>query len=111
VTYCPLVTAWASTIHKFLGFESGFDKNDQFNHLLVNHGNMTTEQQNPGILYVAMSRAKIMSDMTPNNHHLKHSTKFWTGSRICKNRVLNITKKRGLEGNITNCLKINKRQN
>jgi hypothetical protein len=29
---------------------------------------------------------------------------------ICKNRVLNITKKRGLDGNITNCLKVNKRQ-
>jgi hypothetical protein len=29
---------------------------------------------------------------------------------ICENRVLNITKKRGLGGNITNCLKINKIQ-
>ena len=29
---------------------------------------------------------------------------------ICENRVLNITKRRGLNGNITNCLKINKRQ-
>lgn len=30
VTYCPLVPAWATTIHKFQGFEAGFDKNDQF---------------------------------------------------------------------------------
>ncbi len=36
VTYCPLVTAWATTIHKFQGFEAGFDPNDQFNHLTVN---------------------------------------------------------------------------
>jgi hypothetical protein len=57
-TYCPLVTAWATTIHKFQGFEAGFDPNDQFKHLIVDPGNLTTEQQNPGILYAAMSRAK-----------------------------------------------------
>ncbi len=48
--------------------------------------------------------------MTPNNPHPKDSAIFWTGLGICKNRVLNIIKKRGLNGNITNCLKINKRQ-
>jgi hypothetical protein len=57
-----------------------------------------------------MSRAKTMGQMTPNNPHPKDSAIFWTGLGICKNRVLNITKKRGLDGNITNCLKINKRQ-
>jgi hypothetical protein len=57
-----------------------------------------------------MSHAKTMGQMTPNNPHPKDSAIFWTGSGICENRVLNITKKRGLTGNITNCLKINKRQ-
>ncbi len=57
-----------------------------------------------------MSRAKTMGQMTPNNPHSKDSAIFWTGSGICKNRVLNITKKRGLDSNITNCLKINKRK-
>jgi hypothetical protein len=57
-----------------------------------------------------MSRAKTMGQMTPNNPHPKESAIFWTGLGICKNRVLNITKKRGLDGKITNCLKINKRQ-
>jgi hypothetical protein len=51
-----------------------------------------------------------MGQMTPNNPHPKDSAIFWTGLGICKNRVLNIIKKRGLNGNITNCLKINKRQ-
>ncbi len=110
VIYCPLVTAWATTIHKFQGFEAGFDPNDQFKHLIVNPGNLTTKQQNPGILYAAMSHAKTMGQITPNNPHPKDSAIFWTGSGICKNRVLKITKKRGLNGNITNCLKINKRQ-
>ncbi len=106
VTYCPLVTAWATTIHKFQCFEAGFDPNDQFKHLIVDPGDLTTEQQNPGILYAAMSHAKTMGQITPNNPHPKDSAIFWTGSGICKNRVLNITKKRGLDGNITNCLKI-----
>jgi hypothetical protein len=57
-----------------------------------------------------MSHAKTMGHMTPNNPHPKDSAIFWTGLGICKNRLLNITKKRGLDGNITNCLKINKRQ-
>jgi hypothetical protein len=57
-----------------------------------------------------MSHAKTMGQMTPNNPHPKDSAIFWTEPEISKNRVLNITKKRGLDGNITNCLKINKRQ-
>jgi hypothetical protein len=110
VTYCPLVTAWATTIHKFQGFKSGFDPNDQFKHLIVNPGDLTTEQQNPGILYAVMSHAKTMGHITPNNPHPKDSAIFWTGLGICENRILNITKKRGPDGNITNCLKIYKRQ-
>jgi hypothetical protein len=110
VTYCPLITAWATTIHKFQGFESGFDPNDQFKHLIVVPGDLIFKQQNPGILYAAMSRAKTMGHMTPNNPHPKDSTLFWTGLGICENRVLNIAKKRGLDGNIINCVKINKRQ-
>jgi hypothetical protein len=51
-----------------------------------------------------------MGQTTPYNPHPKDGAIFWTGSGICENRVLNITKKRGLDGNITNCLKINKRQ-
>jgi hypothetical protein len=40
--------------------------------------------------------------------HPKDSAIFWTGSGICTTRVLNITQKRGLDGNMTNCLKIDK---
>ncbi len=52
VTYCPLVPAWATTIHKFQGFGAGFDENDQFKHLIVDPEDLTTELQNPGILYI-----------------------------------------------------------
>jgi hypothetical protein len=71
VTYCPLVTAWATTSYKFQGFEAGFDPNDHFKHLIVDPGDLTTKQQNPGILYATMSRAKTMGQMTPNHPHPK----------------------------------------
>jgi hypothetical protein len=93
MTHCPLVPAWATTIHKFQGFEAGFNKNDQFKHLIVDPGNLSTKLQNPGIQYVAMSHAKTIGTVTPKNLHPKDSTIFWTGSEICLNRVLNITKK------------------
>ncbi len=110
VTYCPLVPAWATTIHKLLDFEAGFDENDQFKHLIVDPGDLTTKLQHPGILYVALSRAKTIGTVSPNELHPKDSAIFWTGSGICTTRVLNITQKRGLNSNMTNCLKIDKRQ-
>jgi hypothetical protein len=110
VTYCPLVPAWATTIHKFQGFEAGFDKNDQFKHLIVDSGDLTTKLQNPGILNVALSRAKTIGTVSPNELHPKDSAIFWTGSGICSTRVLNITQKRRLDGNMTNCLKFDKKQ-
>ncbi len=97
-------------VHHTRCFEAGFDPNDQFKYLIVDPDNLTTKQQNPRILYAAMSHAKTMGQITPNNRHPKDSAIFLTRLGICKNRVLNITKKRGLDGNITNCLKINKRQ-
>ncbi len=110
VTYCPLVPAWATTIHKFQGFKAGFDETNQFKHLIVDPGNLTTELQNPGILYVALSRAKTIGTVSPNNLHPKDSVIYWTGSGICTTRVLNITQKRKPDGTMTNCLKDNKRQ-
>ncbi len=111
VTYCPLIPTWTTTIHKFQGFEAEFDENNQFKHLIVDPGELLSKQQNPGILYVAMSRAKTISDMSTANPHPKNSAIFWTGSGICTKRVLNITKKRGLDGGITDCLKIKKDKN
>ena len=110
VTYCPLVPAWATTIHKFQGFEAGFDRNDQFNQLIVDPGDLTTELLNPGTLYVALSRAKSIGPITPDEIHPKNSAIFWTGSGMCLNRVLNVTQKKGDHGNMVNCLKVDQRQ-
>jgi hypothetical protein len=60
VTFCPLVPSWATLIRKFQGFEAGFDRNDQNQHLIIDPGDIKSEQQQPGILYVARCCA---------NHH------------------------------------------
>jgi hypothetical protein len=75
-------------IHKFQGFESGFDKNDQFQHLIIDPGDIKSEQQQPGILYVATSCAKTIGDMTNDTPNPRNSAVYWTGSGMSKNRVL-----------------------
>jgi hypothetical protein len=90
VTFCPLVPSWATTIHKFQGFEARFDRNDQFQYLIINPGDIKLEQQQPRILYVAMSRTKTMGDMTNDNDtpNPRNSAVYWTGREMSKNRVL-----------------------
>jgi hypothetical protein len=58
VTFCPLVPSWATTIQKFQGFEARFDRNDKFQHLIINPEDIKSEQKQPGILHIAMSCAK-----------------------------------------------------
>ena len=112
VTFCPLVPAWATTIHKFQGMEAGFDKTDQFQRLIIDPGDIKTEQQQPGILYVATSRAKTIGDMAIDTPHPKTSALYWTGTGISINRILDGTTKRqqnSQQHERVNCLKIEKR--
>jgi hypothetical protein len=112
VTFCPLVPAWATTIHKIQGFGTGFDKRDQFQHSIINPGNIKSEQQQPGLLYVATSHVKTIGDMTQDVPHPKTSALYWTGSGMSVNRVMNGTtkKQQNTQGQErVNCLKIDKR--
>ncbi len=114
VTFWPLVPSWATGIHRFQGFEAGFVRNDQFQHLIINPGVIKSEQQEPGILYVAMSREKTMGDMTNDTSNPKNSAVYWTGCGMSKNKVLNgsIKKLMQTQGQErVNCLKIKKREN
>jgi hypothetical protein len=113
---CPLVPSWATTIHKFQGFKAGFDRNDQFQHLIINPGDITSEpeQQQPGILYVAMSHAKTMGDMTNDTPNPRNRAVYWTGFGMSKNRVLHSSTKKQIHTQgqeRVNCLKIEKRDN
>jgi hypothetical protein len=85
VTFCPLVPAWATTIHKFQGFEAGFEEKDQFQHLIIDPGDIKFEQQQPGLLYVATSCVKTIGDITQDVPHPKTSALYWTGSGMSVN--------------------------
>ena len=62
VKCCPLILAWASTIHRFQGFEAGPGLHDIVKHLLVDPGPGSFEHLALGILYVALSRAKSIGN-------------------------------------------------
>jgi len=92
--------------------EAGFDKNDQFQHLIIDPGDIKSEQQQPGILYVATSHAKTIEHMTQETPQTKMSALYWTGGGMSINRVINgSTKKQpNKQGHDrVDCLKIEKR--
>lgn len=87
VTFCPLVPAWASTIHKFQGFEAGFDDADQFKYLIVDPGTLKWEHQCPGALYTAISRAKTMGTFFSDTDNPSDSAIYFHGNGICEDRI------------------------
>jgi len=60
----PISTCVGYNNTQFQGMEAGFDMNDQFQHLIIDPGDTKSEPQQPGILYVATSRAKTIEHMT-----------------------------------------------
>ena len=93
VTWCPLEISWATTIHKFQGFEAGFDAKDMFRYLIVDPGDLKWEQTCPGALYVALSRAKTMGTFTSDTSFPRDSAIYWHGSGISTIRILEGHKK------------------
>ena len=88
VTWCPLETSWATTIHKFQGFEAGFDRKDMFNRLIVDPGDLTWEQKCPGALYVSLSRAKTMGTFDSDTSFPRDSAIYWHGPGISTVRIM-----------------------
>ena len=87
VTFCPLVPAWATTIHKFQGFEAGKETWDTVQNLIIDPGCIMAENRSPGILYVAVSRGKTMGSMSATNKHPTDSAIYFEGSNMSENRV------------------------
>ena len=91
-TYCPLVLAWATTIHKFQGFEAGFDESDDINYIIANINNLAWEKLHPGTAYTVTSRAKTIGAKTPDKPHPLDSNLFFEG-QIGSQRFTNIAEK------------------
>ena len=85
VDFCPLVPAWATTIHKFQGFEAGPENHDMMKYLIVDPGDIEWEKKCPGAFYVALSRAKTIGEIL--DKHPTDSSIYWTGSGMCVDRV------------------------
>lgn len=77
--YCPLILAWATTVHKFQGFEAGFDKSDMINYIIADINNLKWEQDHPGSAYVVVSRAKTIGTITPDCRNPINSNLFFQG--------------------------------
>ena len=60
--FCPLVPAWARTVHKFQESEADHGEFDQFKYLTINPPDKKWEQLQPGTLYVSLSRGKTMGN-------------------------------------------------
>ena len=88
VTYCPLVLAWASTIHKAQGMEAGQLPNDYINVLCIDCGDLSTEHKNPGMCYVSASRARTLGD--DEQDHPIDSSLYWFGSGMSSSRIRDI---------------------
>jgi hypothetical protein len=82
--------------------------------LIIDPGDIKSEQQQPGILYVAMSHAKTIGDMTNDTPNPRNSAVYWTGSGMSKIRVLHSSTKKQIHTQgqeRVNCLKLEKRDN
>ena len=77
--YCPLVLSWAMTVHKFQGFEAGFDEDDNIHHIIADINNLKWERDHPGTAYTVASRAKTIGKSTPNDPYPIHSNLFFEG--------------------------------
>ena len=102
---CPLVLAWAMTIHRFQGFEAGPSIDDLVNHLLVDPGNMQFENMCLGVLYTALSRAKAIG-MYKRGCPNYESCLYWIGANMSRDRVNSIGKKKNNE----DCVKFTQRE-
>ena len=58
--YCPLILAWTTTVHKFQGFEPGFQQGDLIDRIIASLNNLDWGKC-PGAAYVATSRARTIA--------------------------------------------------
>jgi len=70
------VTAWATTIHKFQGFEAGFDETDMFRRLIIDPGSEKWAKDCHGAFYVSLSRAKTMGSRKYDTDFPKDSARY-----------------------------------
>ena len=92
-TFCPLTLAHARTIHKFQGQQAGKTQDGKPKNattsIIVCPGSSKFEGMSPGLLYTALGRATTLG-----GGNLKESAIFFTGDKVCEDRLTNVWYKR-----------------
>ena len=83
IKFCPLVVAFARTLHSFQGHEAGPGK--PIENIIVNPGNKGFEALNPGTLYCCVTRASTLG-----LSGIENSALYFTGAQMCTNRIQNL---------------------
>ena len=93
IMFCPLMPAYATTVHKFQGQGAGPSKKGQRQNevqvIVCCPGSKGFEALNPGLMYTILSRATTLGDK--NN---KGSALYFIGEHISRDRFVDIHKKR-----------------
>jgi len=103
-TYCPLTLSFAKTLHTFQGQSAGpVNQGQQPNavdRIVVDPGDKQFESGNPGLLYMAVSRATTIGDTASASQtaaaHL-NSAIYFTGHNMTAHRVTNLKLKKNGE--------------
>ena len=95
--FMPLNIAFGITIHRCQGMETGFDKDDRWNRIILDPGDIDWEiRMNLGTLYTSTSRGKTLG--SKNVKYPKDSAIYWTGTGVSTDRLRNCRyKKSGQE--------------
>ena len=81
-TFCPLVIAWARTIHLFQGLQAG--PNYPIKKIIADPGSLDFEKINPGIFYTLLSR---VSTIGSSARACKDSALYFIGCNMSEHRV------------------------
>jgi len=99
-TYCPLALSFAKTCHTFQGQSAGpVNQGQQPNavdRVIVDPGDKKFEGNNPGLLYMAVSRATTLGDKISTSSVTRKldSAIYFTGHNMTRHRILNLTLKK-----------------
>ena len=103
-THCPLTLSFAKTLHTFQGQSAGpVNQGQQPNavdRVFVDPGDKKFESGNPGLLYMAVSRATTLGEGTSraaNSSPNLNSAIYFTGHNMTLHRVTNLKLKKNGE--------------
>ena len=92
--FCPLVLAWARTIHKFQGLQAG--PSCSIMKIIADVGTDRFEAGTPGLLYTLISRAMTIGELAGNR---LDSALYFFGSNMSEQRITSLSKR--IDGSTT----------